>query len=68
MRCGFLVREPFLDANETAHRELPFAAGLLDRARVVDQMHLRVRAFDQHVAFARLFVFGVEEDAAGHTL
>ena len=68
MQCGFLIREPFLDTNETAHRKFPFAAGFLDLAGVIDQMHFSVRAFDQHVAFARLFIFGVEKDAASHSL
>ena len=68
MQDGFLFREPFLDANEIVHREFPLLAGLLDRARVIDQMNFRVRAFDQHVAFSRLFIFGVEKDAAGYTL
>ena len=68
VQCGFPIREPFLDANEIVHRELPLVARFLDRARVVDQMHFPVRAFDQHVAFSRLFIFGVEKDAASYTL
>ena len=35
---------------------------------VIDQMHFCVRAFDQHVALARLFIFGVEKDASSHSL
>ena len=68
MQDGFLFGESFLDANEIVHREFPLVARFLDRTRVIDQMHCPIRAFDQHVPFPRLFIFGVEKDAAGYTL
>jgi type IV secretory pathway VirB10-like protein len=65
---GFPFRESLLDTNKILHCQFPLLTGLLDGARVIDQMHFRVRAFEQHVTFPRLFIFGVEKDPASHTL
>jgi hypothetical protein len=68
MQAGFLFLESFLDANEIPHCEYPLVAGLLDRVGVIDQMHFRVCAFEQHVTLPGLFIFGVKKDAAGYAL
>jgi len=61
-------RESFLDTNKILHCEFPLVAGLFDRVGVIDQMNFCVRAFDQHVAFPGLLIFGVEKDPAGDPL
>jgi len=68
VQSGFLFRESFLDADEILYHELSLIPGFLDCGGVIDQMHFPVCSFNQHVAFSRLFIFGVEKDAAGYTL
>jgi len=64
---GFLCSNRF-SMRMKLHREFPFLTGFLNGIGVIDQMHFCVRALDEHITLARLFIFSVEKDAASHTL